>query len=107
MFTFSELYAGPGTIAPHLYAYLKGKSLDLTDTNLLSLLVGFSVIFILLVTTLVMKITRGQEDSPAARFDNPLRNINVCLAFVVLFRILLQLFPTLLTDLPSLRGGGG
>ena len=86
-----------------MYAYLKGKSLDPKEPNFVSTLVGFSVVSILLVTALVVKMRQGQPDSPANRFDNPLKNINVCLALVVLLRLLLHLFPTLLTNLPGLK----
>ena len=107
----SEFSAGLGSVAPGLFLLLTSREKGKGEPRMAIILVGLGLVVVILMATLVVKVKRsrgggggegGVETSSVGKFRNPLRNVNVSIACVLLLFLLLQVLSYYLPSPPGL-----
>ena len=95
-----EFSAGLGSVAPGLFLMLTSREKGKGEPRIAVILVVLGLVVVILMATLVVKVKRSRvgggegggqvETSSVGKFRNPLRNVNVSIACVLLLFLLLQ-----------------
>ena len=108
-----ELSAGLGSVAPGLFLLLTSREKGKGEPRIAVILVVLGLVVVILMATLVVKVKRsrgggggggegGVGTSSVGKFRNPLRNVNVSIACVLLLFLLLQVLSYYLPSPPGL-----